>query len=153
MGPRELQAELKKSFGDLINIVQEEPDLVAEIPASEVLNIAGILKNDRRFNFDFLVSLTAVDRRDHLEVVYVLRSLKERHQLILKVKIDAAWPEVPSVASVWPAANWDEREVYDLFGIRFTGHPNLKRILLPDDWEGHPLRKDYPVDKRPEKVF
>ena len=99
-----------------------------------------------------LTDLTAVDRfpaEPRFEVVYHLTSLSPPDRLRLKVQVPGSDPTVPSVAAIWPAADWAEREVYDLYGIRFTGHPDLRRILMPDDWEGHPLRKDYPLSDEP----
>jgi NADH-quinone oxidoreductase subunit C len=94
---------------------------------------------------DFLEDLTAVDwpKRNAIDVVYHLFSYRHRHSFVLKVETDRARPSAPTVEGVWKAANWMEREVYDLFGVQFEGHPDLRRVLLPDDWEGHPLRKDY----------
>ncbi|GAW94173.1 NADH-quinone oxidoreductase subunit C [Calderihabitans maritimus] len=152
MSPAELVKALKQEFGDHVAVVQEEPQLVVEVSREKLVEIARFLRDTPGLAFNFLIYVTAVDKIEYFEVVYAVRSLKERHQLMLKVRISREEPEIPSVTSVWPAANWDERETYDLFGIRFTGHPDLRRILLPDDWEGHPLRKDYPVDRRPEKV-
>jgi NADH-quinone oxidoreductase subunit C len=82
-------------------------------------------------------------KRNVIEVVYHLFSYRHRHAIVLKVEVDRAAARVPTVEGVWKAANWFEREVYDLFGVEFTGHPDLRRIMLPDDWVGHPLRKDY----------
>lgn len=149
MTPGELR-ELKEKFPGLA-VAQEEPDLVLEVPAGDLLGVAGHLKE--RLGFNFLLFVTAVDRVDYLEVVSGLRSLKTRRDVFLKVPVPADDPQVPSLTSLWPAANWDERETYDLFGVRFTGHPDLRRILLPDDWEGHPLRKSYPLDGRPARVL
>jgi NADH-quinone oxidoreductase subunit C len=110
--------------------------------------IAEVLKNDPSFAFDYLENLSGVDYESHMEVVYHLYSFSRNESVCIKVKTDREQAEVPSVAEIWPAANWNEREAFDLLGIRFVGHPNLKRILLPDDWVGHPLRKDYvPLDK------
>jgi NADH-quinone oxidoreductase subunit C len=80
------------------------------------------------------------------EVIYQLLSLSKKERVRLKVLLDGGDPVVESVTSVWPAANYAEREVFDLFGVRFSGHPNLLRLLMPEDWEGYPLRKDYPVE-------
>ncbi|PTX62521.1 NADH-quinone oxidoreductase subunit C [Melghirimyces profundicolus] len=109
---------------------------------------ARLLRHEEDLQFDYLQNLSGVDDEDHMEVVYHLVSLKHGHSLCVKVKTEREDPQVPSVTGVWAAADWHEREVYDLLGIRFPGHPNLKRILMPDDWVGHPLRKDYePYDR------
>lgn len=100
--------------------------------------------------FDFLHSISGVDpgkEEDYLEAVYHLSSLIHEHQIVLKVRIPKDGTDsIPSVASIWKAADWHEREAYDLVGIRFSDHPDLRRILLPEDWNGHPLRKDYETD-------
>lgn len=108
-----------------------------------IVDVCAFLKEDPRLNFDYLMSLTAVDWPDRFEVVYHLYSIQHRHYVTLKVKTDREKPAVPSVTSVWKAADWQEREAYDMFGIEFEGHPDLCRILLEPDWEGFPLRKDY----------
>ncbi|MNG02001.1 NADH-quinone oxidoreductase subunit C/D [compost metagenome] len=88
-----------------------------------------------------------MDQETHLEVAYHLLSLTHKHEYCVKVKTDRDQASIPSVTDVWPTANWNEREAFDLFGIDFPGHPNLVRIMMPDDWVGHPLRKDYePLD-------
>jgi len=107
------------------------------------------LRDARDLSFRFLADLTAVDHypnEPRFEVVYHLLSLEANQRLRLKVRVSGEDPKVDSLVSVWPAANAFEREVFDLFGIRFEGHPYLRRILLPEDWEGHPLRKDYPTE-------
>ena len=101
-----------------------------------------------RRDYLFLSDVTAVDRypsEPRFEVVYHLICYARKSRLRLKCLLPADVPEIESVTGVWRAANWYEREVFDLFGIRFSGHPDLRRILMPEDWEGHPLRKDYPV--------
>jgi NADH-quinone oxidoreductase subunit C len=108
--------------------------------------VGGILKYDRKFVR--LSSVTAVDRypaEPRFEVVYHLHSIEGNERVRLKCRLGGGQPEIDSVTSVWRSANWYEREVFDLFGIRFAGHPDLRRIMMPDDWEGHPLRKDYPT--------
>jgi NADH-quinone oxidoreductase subunit C len=108
---------------------------------------AVLLRDHPELKLHYLRSLSGVDYETHMEVVYHLFNLQNKQTYCFKVRTDREQAEVPSVADVWPAANWNEREAWDLLGIRFTGHPNLKRIMLPDDWVGHPLRKDYvPVD-------
>lgn len=108
-----------------------------------------LLRDDHEFPFNFLSDVTCVDwypSEPRFEVVYHLLSIPKKDRVRLKVRLDGSSPVVESVTSVWPGANYFEREVFDLFGVRFTGHPYLRRILMPEAWEGHPLRKDYPVE-------
>lgn len=124
-------------------------ELTLFIPAARIREVAEFLKRDPELQFNYLSDLTAVDRypaEPRFEVVYQLYSVPTRARLRLKVAVGGAEPGVDSLSSLWPLANWFEREVYDLFGIRFHGHSDLRRILLPEDWVGHPLRKDYPVE-------
>jgi NADH-quinone oxidoreductase subunit C len=109
------------------------------------LDVARALRDTSDLAFDFCNNITAVDwiKQNILQVVFHLWSYRHRHQIVIKIDLDRAKPQLPSVESVWKAANWNEREQYDLFGVEFLGHPELKRILLPDDWVGHPMRKDY----------
>ena len=119
-------------------------ELHLAIPAEVLAEVARFLRFDPPLSFDSLAFLAAVDFKTHFEIVIYLTSFVHRHKLVLKVKLeDHENPEVPSVTSIWPAADWQEREAFDLMGIRFTGHYNLRRILLPEDWVGYPLRKDY----------
>ena len=109
------------------------------------------LRDASGLNFALLAELTAVDfspREPRFEVVYLLVSFERRARLRLKVRLDGSDPHLATVSDIWPAANWLEREVWDLFGITFDGHPDLRRLLMPEDWEGYPLRKDYPVQIR-----
>ena len=121
---------------------------VLYVPAGQLVAVCTALRDHGAFNL--LIDITAVDylpREPRYEVVYHLVSTEARRRLRMKVRV-AAGTTVPTVQAVWPAAGWPEREVWDLFGIVFDGHPDLRRILTPDDWEGHPLRKDYPVQLR-----
>jgi NADH-quinone oxidoreductase subunit C len=113
------------------------------VPAEKILEVCRVLKVTDQFAFDCLSSLTAVDRKDKFEVVYHLFSYTHRHSVTLKAVLPREEGHIETVESLWRIANWLEREVYDLFGIRFDNHSDLRRIMLPDDWEGHPLRKDY----------
>jgi NADH-quinone oxidoreductase subunit C len=109
----------------------------------------AILRDDPELQFNFLADLTCVDwypSDPRFEIVYHLFSIPKKSRVRLKVKLGGDDPSLPSITSVWPAANYYEREVFDLFGIRFEGHPYLRRIMMPENWEGHPLRKDYPVE-------
>jgi len=121
-------------------------ELTLEIAPAKIVSICGFLKYDQQYNR--LSSVTAVDRypaEPRFEVVYHLHCVEKKQRLRLKCRLAGDAPQIDSVTSVWRSANWYERETWDLFGIRFLEHPGLKRIMLPDDWEGHPLRKDYPV--------
>lgn len=122
------------------------PTLIAT--STHWLELARFLKEEELLSFDYLRNLSGVDYEEHMEVVYHLYSFPHQHELCVRVKTDREQPSVPSTTSIWAGANWNEREVFDLLGIDFPGHPNLKRIMMPDDWVGHPLRKDYePLDK------
>jgi NADH-quinone oxidoreductase subunit C len=108
-----------------------------------------LLRDDADCQFSFLADITCVDwfpSEPRFEVVYHLLSISKKERVRLKVRLDGSSPALDSVTPVWPAANYFEREVFDLFGVRFAGHPYLRRLLMPEDWEGHPLRKDYPVE-------
>ena len=121
-------------------------ELTLEIAPQRIASVCGFLKHDQAFVR--LSAVTAVDRypaEPRFEIVYHLHSIDRHERLRLKCRIGGEKPEIESVTSVWRSANWYEREVFDLFGVVFTGHPDLRRIMLPDDWEGHPLRKDYPI--------
>src|ERR1039458_10176579 len=112
----------------------------------EIAPFCEFLKYDRKFVR--VSSVTAVDRypaEPRFEIVYHLHSLERNERLRLKCRLPGAEPTIDSVTGVWRGANWYEREVFDLYGVRFLNHPDLRRILMPDDWEGHPLRKDYPI--------
>lgn len=114
------------------------------VPAEKIKEICKFLKMEEPFFFDCLSDLTAVDRKDRLEVVYHLFSYKHRHSVVLKVTLPRnEGAHLATLEGLWGCANWLEREVYDLFGITFDGHSDLRRIMLPDDWIGYPLRKDY----------
>jgi NADH-quinone oxidoreductase subunit C len=119
------------------------------VPREQLRRACEFLATEPALRFSYLSDITTVDRfpvEPRFEVNYHLLSMDRRERLRLKVKLAGNDPVVASVTPVWPTANWHERENFDLFGIRFEGHPDLKRILMPDDWEGHPLRKDYPVE-------
>lgn len=111
--------------------------------------IAEACKELQAAGFESLADITCVDwypKEPRFEVVYHLLSMRLKERVRLKVRLESSDPVVDSLTAVWPGANYFEREVFDLFGIRFTGHPYMKRILMPEDWKGHPLRKDYPVE-------
>jgi NADH-quinone oxidoreductase subunit C len=111
--------------------------------------VCRLLKESPETDFDFLNLITGVDRHPavpRFEVVVHLRSLKRHQHLVIRTLLGEEHPEMPSLSSIWKSAEWHEREAFDLVGITFVGHPDLRRILLPDTWEGHPLRKDFPLE-------
>lgn len=113
------------------------------IDAIDWLPLAWQLRANEQLDFEFLFSVTAVDWKTHINMVYHLRSLKHGHIVVVKAKCDRAKPEIESVCKIWKTAELNEREAYDLMGVRFMSHPDLRRLFLTDDWEGFPLRKDY----------
>jgi NADH-quinone oxidoreductase subunit C len=123
-------------------------DWTVIVPATALLDVARFLRDDDSASFDYCCDVTASDwppREQRFDVIYCLYSIRRRHRI--RVKVRAAETEaVPSVTDVWPAANWLEREMWDMFGVNVTGHPDLRRILMPDNWQGFPQRKDYPLE-------
>ena len=153
MGFEEIVALLGRSAGEE-NIILADPAAIqpfVEVKAEAIPKICRILFEHPDLYFDFLACITGIDNgpeKGTMEVIYNLTSIPYGHNLMLKttVKRNAEGedlPVVPSVTSIWRTADWHEREIFDLLGIRFEGHPDMRRILLPEDWEGHPLRKDY----------
>lgn len=131
--------ELQKKYPDL----EINEQLTVIVPTKDLLQLIQDLKDN--YGFNYLTNITAADYLDQgkFEIIYNINSIGGSYDVMLKTAIDRNKPVVPSITSIWGSANWQEREVYDMFGIVFTGHPNLKRILLYDSFEGHPLRKDY----------
>jgi NADH-quinone oxidoreductase subunit C len=117
----------------------------AYVPVGRLLEVGRVLRDEARFHFDYCSFVTAVDRpeQQQFEVVYHLYSMDLRHEVLLKVRVPRSSPKVPSVVELWRGTDWHEREAYDLFGIKFEGHPDLRRLMMTEDWAGHPLRKDY----------
>lgn len=114
---------------------------------SKWLEAATVLRDHEELKLNYLRNVSGVDQETHMEVIYHLLSLESKHEYCVKVKTNRDTPSIASVTQVWPTANWNEREIYDLLGIDFPGHPDLRRIMMSDDWVGHPLRKDYePLD-------
>lgn len=140
---------------DVVELHQQLEQDTVIISKSALVPLAGFLKEEPTLQYDFLMDLTAVDyfkRKPRFEVVYHFLSLQHLFRIRVKVPLSEPDTELDSLVSIWPSANWYEREVYDMFGIRFAGHPDLKRILMYPEFEGHPLRKDYPIDKRQPRV-
>lgn len=164
MSGEKLLTNLTKRFGDKItgsNLEALDPWI--EVSPDGLVEVCRFLRDDRDLAMNMLNCITVVDYFEpdpkkaaktgwdpHLEVVYHLSSITRKHTLVLKVKlprwkddVEGELPELPTVSGIWSTADWHERETYDLSGVHFVGHPCLRRILLPEDWEGHPLRKDY----------
>jgi NADH-quinone oxidoreductase subunit C len=141
----QVREKLAARFGEAISAVMPAKDPFVVVKAERLLDVCRTLHDEPDLYFDFLQDETAVDYpKEHLlRVVYHLWSYKHGHGFKLKVELDRNNARVASVDSVWHAAGWLEREVFDLFGVHFEGHPDLRRIMMPDDWVGHPLRKDY----------
>lgn len=147
----QLASELQAKFGDVAIenafINQSNDHLPTIIISREKWPIIAQYAKEE-LGYSYVQNMSAVDYEDYLEIVCHLKAKNRKERLAIKVKVDREHPELSTVSHIWAAANWNEREIYDLMGISFTGHPNLKRILMPDDWEGYPLRKDYePLDK------
>lgn len=142
---REVYERLVEEFPEAPMQYLEGKDPAILVRGEDLLIVARHLKENE--GLDYLSAVTGVDYPDRFEVIYHLYSMRERKgPLILKVATSKEEPEVPSVTPLWPGANFQEREVYDLMGIRFAGRPYLKRILLWEGYEGHPLRKDFPIE-------
>jgi len=146
MTPQEIQARLAARFGDAVGPMAEtKRDPFFTVRRDALVEVCRFAKADPELAFDALEDLTALDwpQRGVIELVLHLFSFRHKHGVALKVELDRAAPSVPTLSDVWRAAEWFEREVLDLFGVTFEGHPDPRRIMLPDDWEGWPLRKDY----------
>lgn len=142
-GPAIIEAIQKKFSSDCIEAKTDIAQPWVLVKSERILEVARFLKNSPELSFDFLRLIAGVDLKDSLEVVYSLFSYAHEHEITVRCRVTRESPNLSSVASVWSAADWHEREAYDLVGVVFDGHPDLRRLLLPDDWEGHPLRKDY----------
>lgn len=147
--------KLKEKFSDLIlEIIEFRGELTFIIKKEDLIKVCQFLKSDPELKYNFLSDVCGVDfpqKEKRFEVVYNLYSVPNRWRVRLKIRVREG-ESVPSVTSVWSAANWMEREVYDMFGVKFDNHPDLRKILMPDDWIGHPLRKDFPLT-REEIIF
>ncbi len=147
-----VQAFLADRFGEaVVEAHAFRGDATVVVQRERVVDVLRALR-ETPWRFEMLIDLTAWDRlpaEPRFEVVYHLLSLERGERLRVKTRVPGTDPVLPSAVAVFAGANWFEREVWDLFGIRFEGHPNLVRILMPDDWEGHPLRRDYPLTEEP----
>ncbi len=148
--PSQLVTALQHEYANWITeIVEALGEVTVVVPAAHIVDVCTALKISAETNFDFLSDICGADRGEEeeprFEVNYHLFSTTKHHRLRLKVLLNDDNVHVPTVTGVWRTANWHERETYDLFGVVFDGHPDLRRILLPDDWQGHALRKDFPL--------
>ena len=133
----------------IADLIYFRGEVTVVVPREHLRPLAEFLYSDPELKFTYLSDVTGMDRfpiEPRFELNYHLLSLSRRDILRLRVRLPGQDPVIETVIPVWPTANWHEREIFDLFGIHFDGHPNLRRMLLPEDWEGYPLRKDYPVE-------
>ena len=141
---KQVYEKLQGRFPEGVESIVECPgDAFCVLKADSLVEACRYLRDDPDLAFELLSCVSGTDDKKDFWVVYHLTSVSENHRAVLKVKVDRENPSVPSVAGVWTAADWHERETYDMYGIVFDGHPDLRRILLPEDWPGYPLRKDY----------
>ena len=152
-------AKIRSAHSDAILHVEERPDrgmYWIMVKPRSVVPVLKTLRDDKSLDYKLLADVTCVDRvteRERFNVLYNLYSVSRNRRLFLRVRVAEGEP-VPTASGVFPSANWAEREIYDLFGVKFEGHPDLTRIVLPDEWDGHPLRKDYPiVGKKPVILY
>ena len=150
MEPLEIAERIREVFPEEVLAVSEFRGQVSvTLRKTRIRDVSRYLHDDPELYFDYLIDVCGVDylgkKEKRFEVVYHLYSIKHRRMIRLKAEVGEEDLTIDSVTSVWIGANWHERETFDLFGITFSGHPDLRRILMPEDWEGHPLRKDYPL--------
>ena len=146
---------LRRLIDALPDAVLETPaqhgDATARVEAGRIADVARLLRDDPELEFEMLSDLTCVDysgEEPRFEVVYHFYSVARNHRVRIKARVSEDAPEIATLTGLYPSADWMEREVFDLYGVRFGGHPDLRRILLYDEFEGHPLRKDYPKERR-----
>ncbi len=148
MNPAEISTLLKETFGEkILDSKTDGTNPWSVVLPEAVLEVSRFVRDDQRLKMNHLELLGGVDYKDRIEVVYIATSLELGHRYTLKCRLPRENPAVHTVESVWAVANWHERETYDMFGVVFEGHSDHRRILLPDDWEGYPLRKDYKAPK------
>jgi NADH-quinone oxidoreductase subunit C len=153
MDPLQIAKMIEEKFaGQVLAITTHAGQVSVSLKKEMIKDVCHYLRNEPSLRMDHLADLTAVDFSTYpgdsgprFEVVYNMISTVYRHRIRLKVRLPEDDPRIDTVSSVWHTANWHERETFDLMGIKFDGHPDLRRILLPEDWEGHPLRKEYPL--------
>ena len=151
MTSEEIVEKIKTDQGKAINFSEVNlGDSVIFVGAERIHDIAEYLKNDPDLNFDYLSNITGADylneeREPRFEVVYELHSIEKNHSIRIRVGLDEEDPTISTVSDLWKGALYPERELFDMFGFNVEGHPNLSRLIMPEEWEGNPLRKDYPL--------
>ncbi len=139
-----IYAKAKDRFaGKVLEVSDAKLDPWMVVEPAAIVEVCGFLKDDPETAMDCLSNQSGVDYKDRIEVVYHLFSYRHRHNAILKVKLPRDNPSVPTLEGLWKSANWMEREIFDLLGVNFEGHSDLRRLLMPEDWPGYPLRKDF----------
>ncbi len=148
--------KLKTQFPESIEATNEfRGDLTVQVKKNDIVKVGEFLKNDPDLSFDLIIDLLGVDMyrpEGRFEVVYNIYSIRNRNYLRLKVQVDEEDCVVPTVTGVWSGANWHERETYDMIGVKFSGHPDLRRMYMPEDYQYHPLRKDFPLMGIPDSL-
>jgi NADH-quinone oxidoreductase subunit C len=144
MEPLQILERVKNRFGDrVLEIADKKPDPFAVVDPTAIVEIGCFMKDDPELAMECLSNQSGVDYKDRIEVVYHLFSYRLRHGAVLKVKLPRDNPSVPTLENIWKSANWMEREIFDLLGVNFEAHSDLRRLLMPEDWVGYPLRKDF----------
>ena len=146
-------AELQAQYGEDVKMLGEGAQSALLVEPNCIVEILGLLKTNQAYQFNMLRNLTAVDYLDYMEIVYHLYSLPLRQAITVKTRCSMENLQVPSVIELWPSANFQEREIYDLLGVKFIGHPDLRRILMPEEFTEHPLRKTYKAHNTGEKTW
>ncbi len=139
----EIRQKLLEKFPSVDIVEDDKNEQALIVPAAQLVALASFLKDEPALAFDYNMVITATDWLERVDVIYYFMSYEHQHVIALKVQLPNETLEVDTVSHLWASANWFEREVYDLFGVHFKDHPDLRRILMPADWEGHPLRKNF----------
>ncbi len=144
MEPLKIYERVKERFGErVLELAEKKPDPFIVVDPKSIVEISRFLRDDPELAMDCLSNESGVDYKDRIEVVYHFFSYRHRHGAVLKVKLPRENPSVATLEEIWKSANWMEREIFDLLGVNFEGHSDLRRLLMPEDWPGYPLRKDF----------